>query len=272
MPDARLDDVTVEGRLQERRTDDRRRAGQPVRTGRVVAVLAVLAAVALVTGTVLEHARLHWVEDSSTVVRVLVGQGARLLYVDAEANGWAWLSAGLLGLLALVLATSAVARRGARLRWLPTAVLAGSALLLSVDEGAMLHETFNEIGVRLTDALGGYNAWLVPGVLVVLVAGVLLLRVARGIHPWLRRRLLLAGALFLAGALGMEVAGAAFALSSDAPNPWETGTYHALVAVEEGLEAAGALVALRAVLATLDVRVGTSGLSIASRSPGPARA
>jgi len=242
-----------------------------VRTRRVVPVLAVVVALVLVPGVLVEHVRVHHLADAPVEARFVAEQASRLLYVDREANLWAWLSSLLLALLAGALAASAAARRGAGLRWRPTAVLAATALLLSADEGAMLHETLNEVGVRLTDALGPFNAWLVPGAVLVLVAGLVLLRVARGIDPWLRRRLLLAGALFLAGALGAELLGAAFALSSDAPNPWETGTYHVLVAVEEGLEAAGALVALRAALATLVIRTGPDGLCVIPGTPGAAR-
>lgn len=251
--------------------DDLRSPAAPVRTERVVVVLAVVAAVVLTSGVLVEHVRVHRLDGAPAAARFFAEQGSRLLYVDREANAWAWLSSVVLALLALVLAASSAACRGAGLRWGPLALLAATALLLSADEGAMLHETLNEVGIRLTDALGGFNAWLVPGVVVVLVAGVVLLRVARGIDPWLRRRLVLAGALFLAGALGMELVGALLALSSDAANPWETGTYHVLVAVEEGLEMAGALVALRAALATVEVRVGAGGVAVVPVRPGRLR-
>lgn len=236
-----------------------------VRTQRLVGWLALVLAVLAVAGVLVSWLRLQLPDDARPVVRFALDQLTRLLYVDAEANAWAWASSTVLALLAAALAVSAAAHRGAGLRWRSLVVLGAVALLLSADEAAMLHETLNEVGVRVTDVLGPFNAWLLPGVVVVLAAGVALLRVARGLDPWLRRRLVVAGAVFLAGAIGMEAVGAAFALTDDAANPWESGTYHVLVGVEEGLEAAGALIALRAVLATFEVRVARGGVHVTPR-------
>ncbi|MCF6733603.1 hypothetical protein [Blastococcus sp. KM273129] len=161
----------------------------------------------------------------------------------------------MLAVLAAALAVLSIAARsegGPASRY---RVLAGVALFLSLDEGAQVHEFLNQVGVRVTDRLGTFNAWLIPGAGVLLVVGVLLLWLARGIEPALRRRLVLAGAVFMAGAVGMEALGAAFALSSDLPNPWLTGRYHLLVAAEEGLEMAGALIAVHAVVARIRVDV-----------------
>ena len=66
---------------------------------------------------------------------------------------------------------------------------------------------------------------------------------------------MLAGAVFLTGAVGLEAVGAAYALGSDLGNPWCTGRYLLLVAAEEVLEMLGALIALGAVLARVRVRV-----------------
>ncbi len=237
--------------------------GRLLRLRSIVVTLAVAMALVLVAGILVEEVRVRGVQDAPGVVQVAVWQGARLLYADAEANAWAWLSTIGLALLAAVFAASAAARRGASLPWRATAFLSGVALLLSADEGAMLHETLNEIGIRLTDSLGQFNAWLIPGVVVVLVAGVVLLRVARSLDRRLRWRLVVAGAIFLLGAIGMEAAGAAYTLSHPGPNnPWETPVYHLMVAAEEGLEAVGILVALAAAMATVEVRLGGGGLVV----------
>lgn len=245
---------------------------KPLRTRPVIAVLGVFMALVLVGGILVETVRVGGVEDAPGVVQILVWQSSRLLYADAEANLWAWSSSMALALLAVTFAACAAARRGAGRSWRAPASLAAVALLLSADEGAMLHETLNEIGIRTTDALGQFNAWLVPGVVLVAVAGLVLLRVARALERRLRWHLVLAGAIFLAGALGIEAVGAGFALTYPGPdNPWETTTYHLLVGVEEGLEALGSLVALWAALATVEVRVGAGGLTVTpTGGPGAA--
>ncbi len=244
-------------------------SSRPARTDRLVLVIAAVMVLVLVGGILVESVRARGVEEAPGAVQILVWRGARLLYADAEANLWAWLSSITLALLAVTFAVSALVRRGAGQPWRAMVFLSAVALLLSADEGAMLHETLNEIGTRITDALGEFNAWLVPGVVLVVVAGAVLLRVARGLDRRLRWRLVLAGGVFLAGALGMEAVGAAFALSYPGPdNPWETGTYRLLVGVEEGLEGLGALMALRAALATVTVRWGAGGLSVTPRAGG----
>ena len=87
------------------------------------------------------------------------------------------------------------------------------------------------------------------------VLGAGLLWLARGIDRALRRRLVLAGAVFLTGAVGLEAVGAAYALASEGGNPWRTGRYLLLVAAEEALEMLGALLAFGAVLARVRVRI-----------------
>ena len=57
----------------------------------------------------------------------------------------------------------------------------------------------------------------------------------------------------------MEAVGAAFALSSDLPNPLLSGSYHLLLGAEEGLELCGALIAVRAMVARVHLEVPADG-------------
>jgi hypothetical protein len=245
-PTASLPEITTE-------------VGGPAFTRRVVPVLAGTGAVMLVLGLVLTY--LQYLDPvpqaGRTFVQAVTAEGARLFFADAEGNAWSWFSALLLAGVAAALAARAVALRGDRPASVRHGILAGIALLMSADEGAQLHEFLNQIGYRITDRLGPFNAWLIPGVLLVLVLGAVLLWLARGIDAALRRRLVLAGTVFLAGAVGMEAIGTAYALDSDLGNPWRTGRYLLMVAAEEALEMLGALIALAAVLTRIRVRVST---------------
>ena len=228
--------------------------GGPAAARRLVVVLGIAGLGVLGAGVVLDYLHIN-VPPTPTFWRAVLAEAARLSYADAEGNAWSWFSALVLAALAAGLAGRAISARvtpglGARY-W----VLAAFALFLSLDEGAQVHEFLNQVGIRVTDRLGPFNAWLVPGIAVFAVAGAFLLWLARGVEPALRRRLVVAGLVFVAGAVGMEALGTGWALSSDLPNPWLTGRYHLLVAVEEGLEMLGALIALHAVVARTRVEV-----------------
>ena len=231
--------------------------GGPVTARRVVLCLGTVGAVVVVAGVLLRYLQIQnpLPRRGHTFVQALGVEATRLFFPDAEGNAWSWFSALLLAAVAGGLAALSVAARQDRSMAARYAILAAIALLMSADEGAQLHEFLNQVGYRVTDRLGPFNAWLIPGVLVVVAVGALLLWVARGIDPGLRRRLLLAGVVFLTGAVGFEAIGTAYALGSGISNPWSTGGYLVLVAAEEGLEMLGALIALHAVLARVRLRV-----------------
>ena len=232
--------------------------GGPAHARRLTVVLGTIGGVMLLVGIVLNYLLiLDPLPRRRTFGEAVWGEGARLFFPDAEGNAWSLFSALLLAAVAVLLALRAVALRGEGSASVRHGILAGIALLMSADEGAQLHEFLNQIGYRVTDRLGPFNAWLIPGVVVVALVGSALLWLARGIDRTLRLRLVVAGGVFLAGAVGLEAVGTVYALSSDLGNPWRTGQYMLLLAAEEALEMIGALMALGAVLARVHVRVST---------------
>lgn len=232
-----------------------------VRRGRLMASLATIEAGTMVVGVVLNYVSVSSAGEG--VSWRLIGWLARLLYADSEANLWAWGSALLLASLALAFAVKALTLRGSGRAPLSFLGLAVVALWMSADEAAMLHEQLARANIRI----GWTWSWLVLGVPLTLAVSVALLGMARSIDRVLRGRLIVAGSLFLLGALGVEILGGALAMNTGV-TPGEvrsSALYHALVAVEEGLEIAGALLALWAVLASLDIRIGDRGVTIRSR-------
>lgn len=232
------------------------------RPGRLIGVLAAGAALMLVVGVVFSYATVSLPAGDSTS-RLFRGV-AGLLYADGEANLWAWSSALLLAGLALVFAVKALTVREASP--LPFFALAVVALGMSADEAAMLHERL----ARANLGVGWTFSWLALGIPLALGVGLVVLRLARGIDPMLRRRLILAGFVFLLGAIGVETLGGAVAMSeqTSAVSPQASLLYHLAVAVEEGLEVAGTLMALGATLSTLDLRVDRRELVVRSGTEG----
>ncbi len=161
----------------------------------------------------------------------------QLFDVDVEQNLPTWYSAAALLLASALLLLLAGQKRSERDPWfLHWYGLSLGFALLSLDEVAGLHETLNSI----VD-----YSWAIPGGI---AAGLCGLAYARFLlHLPLRTRclFLIAGAAFVAGALGVEM-GTDWYDDADLLN---TLPYNLWTAVEEGLEMAGVVLFIYALLA-----------------------
>lgn len=219
----------------------------------LIVVLAVVGVVLMLAGSALWNAYEHFAGDG--LAWRMVGVASRMLYPGREGNITTWYSALLLSAVALGLAAHAVLLRGAGAGWRAYAALAAIALLLSADEAASMHEQLNRLAEFLEVGGTWTFAWVVLGIPLVVI------------DRRMRNRLIVAGAIFLAGALGFEVLGGMIVTGGAVTsNPFDVVAYQAVQLLEEGLEVAGALLALWATLDALDVRVGDRGLSITSRA------
>ena len=165
-----------------------------------------------------------------------------LFHLDREPSVPTWWSAGVLALAAAACGAAWRAGRGERRSWF-WAVLAAAFAGLSVDEVAMLHETFGgALAAKLPGPAGGlltYRWILVGGPVAGLFAAAavpFLLALPRQTAGGLA----LAGGLFVGGAVGVEALNgrAAAAVGADSLR-YALGTV-----VEEVLEMAGAALAV----------------------------
>lgn len=166
--------------------------------------------------------------------------------MNREANIPAWFTASLLLACASVLALIGIGTRSrhdpfAR-HWYGLALL---FLAMSADEGGQLHELLMRPSQAMVDSAGGWLhfAWVVPGALLAAVVGLVYVHFLASLPSRLRRLLILAGALYLGGAIGMEIVGG-WVLT----NQGETATYALIVGVEELAEMTGIAVAICALL------------------------
>ena len=124
-----------------------------------------------------------------------------------ENNVAAWFSSALLLTAAALLALIWATRRPGEPRraWLALALL---FVLLSADETAAMHERLIEPLQRGLDTGGTafHYAWVIPGIAFVVVVAALCLPFLRRLPPVTRNGFLLGGALFVAGAIGLEMA------------------------------------------------------------------
>lgn len=124
-----------------------------------------------------------------------------------ESNLVTWYGSMLLMGCALLLGaiTAAVRRRAAR-GWLPWAGLAITFVVLSIDEVCGFHELLSDPMDQLFDYPGPLlYSWVIPGVVFVLAFAALFAPFLRRLPPRSRWHFTCAGALYVGGALGMEM-------------------------------------------------------------------
>jgi hypothetical protein len=170
----------------------------------------------------------------------------RLTWVDVEGNIPTWYSASLLLLCALLLAFIAAAQRGRehepKRGWAMLSFIFG---ILSLDETAQLHELSIAPLQRLFHATGWfYYAWIVPAGFAVAVLVLGYVRFLGRLRVRTRRLFLLAGGIFLSGALGIEAVSGRQAYLHGEHNL----TYHLIITAEELFEMTGVIIFIYALL------------------------
>lgn len=174
------------------------------------------------------------------------GDLARLFDVADEGNITSWVSALLLLGAAVLLAVNARSAHTAgvpdeRSWWL----LAGVFTYLSLDEAAALHELLIEPVGSLTDASGLFRyAWIIVAIPLVAILGIVLLGFLRRLSGPTRHAFLLAGAVFVGGAVGVEAIEGAILDAGITGH----GVHRLLVSIEEALENIGVALFIGALL------------------------
>lgn len=224
---------------------------------------------------------------------------AEEVYLGGEATIPNWVSTLLLLACGLTLLTIAAGKRGDRFyrHWL---ALGATFVAMSLDESAALHDLsapfFAGLFHPLARTIGGPflglenkpgYAWMFPGVAFCIVVGISYLRFLRDLPRSSRLRFIVAGIVYVGGAVGFEALGGWYSGLHGSKNPY----FVALMTCEETLEMVGASLflfalldyaerefgAVRIVLGTeparVDQRAGTTAIaSTSSISPGRASA
>ncbi len=197
----------------------------------------VLVAVAIVAGLGLAIEAVHTCSHAD-LVEVLVAK----LSLSYEGNLPTWFSSSLLLMCAVVAGAIAAGRPPAHRRWW---VICAVAAWMSLDEAAELHEN---LGGHLDTVGLLYFDWVIPAALIVAGLVIAFLPFVRALPSATRTRLIVAGTIYVGGALVMEL-----------PLGWWTehhgseGFGYALIDwFEETMEMVGATLALAALLAYRD--------------------
>ncbi len=136
-------------------------------------------------------------------------------------------------------------------------------LALAVDETVMIHEMAND---TLREVLGTsgflYFAWVIPGALFALAVALASARFLFRLDSRTRALFLLAGTIFVGGAIGMELIAARIAETRGV----ESVAHMIEQAVEESMEMGGSIVFLYALLDHLARRTGSIRIAIGGGS------
>jgi len=186
-------------------------------------------------------------------------------YLELESNVPTWYSSFALGLAGALLLTIAVVKRDVRdeyrHHWMALALLFFG---LSLDEVAMFHEYPIEFLRETFHAKGMfYYTWVVPGAIFVAAVGCCLLRFLKRLPGQTRRLFLLAGAVFVGGAIGVEMISG---IQSDAFGE-ENLTYMLIITVEESCEMLGVVIFIHALLKYIEETIGGIRVQIGTGSP-----
>lgn len=194
-----------------------------------------------------------------------------LTYPDAEGNVFAWYSTIILAAVAVGFFLIALTAHGADRPIWRYVVLGALALALSADEAAFLHERLAIFASELGLNSSFTYQWLLIGIPLALVVGALVLWIARRLDRDLRWRLIWAGIVFLAGAVGGEIFGGVLKKVDLGLEGTAMILAHNIeVLIEESLEILGAVLAFRAVLKHPRISNGPEGLAF-SLPPEEAR-
>jgi hypothetical protein len=194
------------------------------------------------------------------------------LDLDRENNIPTWFSSALLAAAAILLFFIARARSALRdglaPYWLGLALV---FLYLSVDETASLHEaTIHPIQRALNTSGALYSAWVIPAMVILPIFVAVYLRFLWALPRRTAILFVLAGSVYVGGALALEMLSWHHRYPLHAPNPtdWEaskTFTYAVINHAEELMEMTGIIIFVYALLSY----VRASRLAMVVRCPRP---
>ncbi|MEC4984650.1 MAG: hypothetical protein SAJ37_10770 [Oscillatoria sp. PMC 1068.18] len=170
----------------------------------------------------------------------------RFFYLDAENNLPTWYSSVALLICCVLFAIIAFVKKRDSDRytrhWIGLAII---FFLLSMDETASFHELTNGTFRSIFNASGLlYYTWVVPAAILVVLLLFIYLRFLFALPTQTRRAFVIAGIVYVAGALGMELIGGWYTESYGANDI----IYALIITVEECLEMFGVVILIQALL------------------------
>jgi hypothetical protein len=133
---------------------------------------------------------------------------------------------------------------------------------LSMDEGARIHEVIGDtLALKVTGVTSGFIhfTWVLFGIALVLIVGISYLRFLAHLPRKMAALFILAGSVYVGGALVMEMINGRYAELHGSQNL----TYQMMSVVEESLEMSGVLIFIYALLSYMAAEASTFTLHVA---------
>ncbi|OKL41705.1 hypothetical protein [Pontibacter flavimaris] len=223
---------------------------------------------------------LHWLYRAAAILVVLNIIAVSCKYLTDHPNAWGiipqfeldnerniptYFSSFILLLSSFLLFTIAFMKQRQRDKYTwHWRLLAFVFLYMSVDESAGIHEMLI-YPLRDNFNMGGifYFSWVIAGGLLVLGLGIYYLRFLFSLEARLRKGLILAGTVYVGGALGVELFGGYYADTYGLDNLG----YAMITTVEETLEIAGVLLLMSTLYSYLEQQLAFLRLNLRRAEP-----
>lgn len=174
-----------------------------------------------------------------------------VLDLDFEESLYTWFSTILLSFAALVsLFVGSIKKEGSekfKRHWM---IIGFLFFMLSIDEMLSFHERVSGMLSNAFPTSGIFEfAWVIPAIFIISFLGLFFWPFIRQLPASVSRTIIIAGAIFVFGAVGMEmVAGLFISENSLNDDAFTSPIYRILANIEEGLEVVGVIVFIKALL------------------------
>jgi len=198
----------------------------PIRVFRLLCIaIALLATLSTVAAAALYYFR--WPMNSPQMMVV------RLFWLDTEANlPTLFQSLMLLSSSCLSIIVASFTRLAGNRDVTHWKFMSFIFLYLAIDESAHIHETISELMTLMHRTSFDTLGWLIVGIPGVLIFAIVYIPFLMHLPPRTGRRILLSGAIFIAGTIGLELIGQHYAITHGKEN----AIYGSLATAEECLE------------------------------------
>ena len=188
----------------------------------------------------------------------LTGTSAKIwvLDLDFEESFYTWFSTVMLSAAAFICFFLSLKDHGqtknVKTQW---RILGSLFFLLSADEMLSFHERISGMLSTSFTTSGMFEfAWVIPALIIIPIFLFLFFPFIRHLHTHISYTIIIAGAIFVFGAVGMEmIAGIFISENNSQDDVFTSPMYRFLVNIEEGLEVLGVIVFIKALLMQAEI-------------------
>ena len=183
----------------------------------------------------------------------------QLFYLDNEMSVPTFYSACALMLSGLILSLIALKKKDLQEKYLSWLGLGLLFMFLSIDEICVIHEHLSGIVQKSYKTTGFlYFGWVIPYGILILVLGTTYFKFVMALQPKVRYYMILSGAIFIMGSVGVEMITAKIAFIGGEEN-W---AYISLMTIEEAMEMFGIALFIYTLFLYINIEFGSLKITV----------